>query len=131
MTPRFTPVTAPNAPAPLPQFSAAVTYNGLVYCSGNIGIKPGQGLVVVEGTVKDRAIQALSNIKNILEAAGSSIENVIKMNIYLTNMDNFTLLNEAYDMFFTQDIKPARTCVAVYQLPLGTDVEIECTAYLN
>ena len=63
MTPRFTPVTAPNAPAPLPQFSAAVTYNGLVYCSGNIGIKPGQCLVVVEGTVKDRAVStALSDV---------------------------------------------------------------------
>ncbi|RSL65130.1 hypothetical protein CEP53_003792 [Fusarium sp. AF-6] len=64
-------------------------------------------------------------------AAGSSLHNVVKVNIYITDMQNFGLINEAYDEFFTWSPKPARTCVAVHQLPLGTDVEMECTAFLN
>ncbi|CAG9990022.1 unnamed protein product [Clonostachys byssicola] len=131
MASSFTPVFTTEAPAPLPQFSQAVVYNGLVYCSGNIGIKPGPTIELVEGTVKDRARQALSNIQAVLKASGSSLDNVLKMNIYLTNMDNFGIVNEAYDEFFKRDIKPARTCVAVHQLPFGTDVEIECTAHLD
>ncbi|KAM5380349.1 hypothetical protein ACJZ2D_003451 [Fusarium nematophilum] len=119
------------APAPLPQFSQAVKHNGMVYCSGNIGAIPGTKLELVQGTVKDRARQAIKNLQAILEASGSSLNNIVKMNIYITNMDNFGLVNEAYDEFFTQELKPARTCVAVFQLPLGTDVEIECTAFLN
>ncbi|CAH0054458.1 unnamed protein product [Clonostachys solani] len=127
----FTPVFTTGAPTPLPQFSQAVVYNGLVYCSGNIGIKPGATIELVEGTAKDRARQALSNIQAVLKASGSSLDNILKMNIYLTNMDNFGIVNEAYDEFFQRDIKPARTCVAVHQLPFGTDVEIECTAHLD
>ncbi|KAL3456939.1 Endoribonuclease L-PSP/chorismate mutase-like protein [Aspergillus heterothallicus] len=145
---QFIPVFTSSAPTPLPQFSQAVVYNGLVYCSGNIGIKPGAAFELVEGTAKDRTVnhipptlcylhhaahlrQILTNIRAVLEAARSSLDNVLKMNIFLTNMDNFGIVNEAYDEFFTQAIKPARTCVAVYQLPFGTDVEIECTAHLE
>ncbi|WYZ34246.1 hypothetical protein EsH8_I_000522 [Colletotrichum jinshuiense] len=120
------------APAPLPQFSQAIKYNGMVYCSGNIGILPDKpGMVQAEGTVKDRTRQALKNLSAVLEAAGSSLRNVVKVNIFITKMADFATMNEAYDEFFTWDPKPARTCVAVYQLPLGTDVEIECTAFLN
>ncbi|OLN94197.1 Protein mmf1, mitochondrial [Colletotrichum chlorophyti] len=115
------------APAPLPQFSQAIKYNGMVYCSGNIGVVPDKpGMVQAEGTR-----QALKNLSAVLEASGSSLRNVVKVNVYITDMANFATMNEAYDEFFTWDPKPARTCVAVYQLPLGTDVEIECTAFLN
>ncbi|KAF4976950.1 hypothetical protein FZEAL_6454 [Fusarium zealandicum] len=119
-----------SAPKPLPQFSQAVKYNGMVYCSGNIGAIPGTNFELVQGTVKDRTRQAIKNLKAILTTSGSSLRNVVKMNIYITNMENFALVNEAYDEFFTWEPKPARTCVAVFQLPLGTDVEIECTAFL-
>ncbi|OJJ01957.1 hypothetical protein ASPVEDRAFT_41496 [Aspergillus versicolor CBS 583.65] len=169
---QFAPVFTSSAPRPLPQFSQAVAYNGLVYCSGNIGIKPGSGFELVGGTAKDRTVskvatalelsepfnlclplrsassdlrdwrltpntillsqrQILTNIHTILQAAGSGLDNVLKMNIFLTDMDDFGIINEAYDEFFTQGIKPARTCVAVYQLPFGTDVEIECIAHLE
>ncbi|KAF5522006.1 Protein mmf1 [Colletotrichum aenigma] len=120
------------APAPLPQFSQAIKYNGMVYCSGNIGILPDKpGMVQAEGTIKDRTRQALKNLSAVLEASGSSLRNAVKVNVYITKMADFATMNEAYDEFFTFDPKPARTCVAVYQLPLGTDVEIECTAFLN
>ncbi|RSL61695.1 hypothetical protein BHE90_002195 [Fusarium euwallaceae] len=117
------------APAPLPQFSQAIKHNGLVFCSGNIGAIPGKKLELVEGTVKDRTRQALKNIEAVLKEAGSSLQNVVKVNIFITKMADFALVNEAYDEFFTEAPKPARTCVAVFELPLGTDVEIECTAF--
>lgn len=75
--------------------------------------------------------QALKNISAILEEAGSSLQNVLKVNIFITTMDNFATMNEAYDEFFTGETKPVRTCVAVKQLPFDTDVEIECTAYVD
>ncbi|KAH7263469.1 Endoribonuclease L-PSP/chorismate mutase-like protein [Fusarium tricinctum] len=131
MAPQLEAVHTESAPAPLPQFSQAIKYNGMVYCSGNIGAIPGTNFALVEGTVKDRARQAIKNLEAILKESGSSLKNIVKMNIYITNMENFALVNEAYDEFFTWSPKPARTCVAVFQLPLGTDVEIECTAFLD
>ncbi|POS77806.1 mmf1 [Diaporthe helianthi] len=118
-------VLTDKAPKPLPQFSQAIKYNGLVFCSGNIGLDPATS-VAVEGTR-----QALKNLEAVLEASGSSLKNVLKVNVYITTMDDFATMNEAYDEFFSFEPKPARTCVAVKQLPFNTDVEIECTAYLN
>ncbi|CEI60046.1 hypothetical protein FVEN_g8159 [Fusarium venenatum] len=112
---------------PLPQFSQAVKYNGMVYCSGSIGIDPKTN-DLVPGTATDRARMALQNLKAVLEAAGSSMERVIKANIFLADMKDFNAINVAWDEFFPQDPKPCRTCVAVHQLPLDTDVEIEMIA---
>ncbi|KAI3401104.1 hypothetical protein diail_250 [Diaporthe ilicicola] len=123
-------VLTDKAPKPLPQLSQAIKYNGLVFCSGNIGLDPAT-FTAVEGTVKDRARQTLRNLQAVLEASGSGLQNVLKVNVYITTMDDFAAVNEVYDEFFSFDPKPARTCVAVKQLPFNTDVEIECTAYLN
>ncbi|RGP79418.1 endoribonuclease l-psp [Fusarium longipes] len=121
------PVFTKDACAPLPQFSQAVKYNGMVYCSGAIGIDPKTN-DLVSGTTTDRARVALQNLKAVLEAAGSGMERIVKANIFLTDMKNFAALNVAWDEFFPEDPKPCRTCVAVHQLPLGTDVEIEAIA---
>ncbi|KAG6360858.1 hypothetical protein INS49_011925 [Diaporthe citri] len=121
-------VLTDKAPKPLPQFSQAIKYNGLVYCSGNIGLDPAT-FTAVAGTVKDRTA-SLKNLEAVLEASGSSKRNVLKVNIFITTMDDFATMNEAYDEFFSFEPKPARTCVAVKQLPFNTDVEIECTAVL-
>ncbi|KAJ4021145.1 hypothetical protein NW752_004152 [Fusarium irregulare] len=121
------PVHTTAACAPLPQFSQAVKYNGIVYCSGAIGIDPATD-DLVPGTVTDRARVALQNLKVVLEAAGSSLDRVVKANIFLADMKDFAAFNVAWDEFFPIDPKPCRTCVAVHQLPLDTDVEIEMTA---
>ncbi|CAK7244488.1 MAG: hypothetical protein STHCBS139747_006029 [Sporothrix thermara] len=113
-----------NSPPPLPFYSQAIKCNGMVYCSGQVGGDPKTGKVV-EGTIQDR-----TNLSAILEAAGSSIDKVVKVGIFITSMDNFAAVNEVYQEFFSVEPKPCRTCVAVYQLPRGTDVEIECTAAL-
>ncbi|KAK8083922.1 yabJ [Apiospora saccharicola] len=123
-------VLTDKAPKPLPQFSQAVKYNGMVYCSGSIGFDPATSSLV-EGGVKNQTRRALQNLTAVLEAAGSSFENVLKVNIFLTTMENFAAMNEAYDEFFQQEVKPCRTCVAVYQLPFQASVEIECTAFLS
>ncbi|KAF4458885.1 endoribonuclease L-PSP [Fusarium albosuccineum] len=121
------PVFTTAACAPLPQFSQAIKYNGMVYCSGSIGIDPVTD-ELVSGTITDRARVALQNLKAVLEAAGSSLERVVKANIFLVDMKDFEAVNIAWDEFFPSDPKPCRTCVAVHQLPLDTDVEIEMTA---
>jgi reactive intermediate/imine deaminase len=65
----------------------------------------------------------------VLSAAGTTIENVVKVNVFLTDMSNFAAMNEVYKQYWGE-VKPGRTCVAVHQLPFGTDVEIECVAVL-
>ncbi|KAK3487140.1 hypothetical protein B0T13DRAFT_442107 [Neurospora crassa] len=98
-------VLTSKAPKPIPQLSQAVVYNGMVYCSGSLGIDPVTGNMV-EGTVKDRTRQVFKNLSAVLEAAGSSLKNVVKVNVFLTTMDNFAAMNEAYDEFITAEPKP-------------------------
>lgn len=98
-------ISTSAAPPPLPQFSQAVTYDGLVFCSGAIGIDPTTGTLVT-GSVKDRGRRCLLNLRAVLEAAGSSLDNILKVNIYLTDMANFAAFNEAWDEIFTMKDKP-------------------------
>ncbi|OWP00253.1 hypothetical protein B2J93_3779 [Marssonina coronariae] len=148
-------VYTPKAPEPLPFFSQAIKSGGMVYCSGSIGVDPATK-ALVEGGVEARTDadllhsdleliarqreweadgeenkkeQALQNLSEVLLAAGSSIDNVVKVNIFLTDMKDFVAMNAVYERVFHAAPKPVRTCVAVHQLPLGTDVEIELTAH--
>ncbi|CZR55343.1 probable brt1 protein [Phialocephala subalpina] len=121
-------VKTDKAPPPMPFFSQAIKCGGMVYCSGSIGMDP-TTMKLVEGGVADRAEQSLKNLAAVLEAAGSSIDNAVKVNVFLTNMEDFAAMNKVYDTVFHKEPKPCRTCVAVHQLPLGTDVEIELTAH--
>ncbi|KAE8422753.1 Endoribonuclease L-PSP/chorismate mutase-like protein [Aspergillus pseudocaelatus] len=123
-------VLTPSAPAPMPVLSQAVICNGMVYVSGSLAIDPSTGRFV-EGTVADRTDQIFRNISAILQAAGSSLANIVKVNIFLTEMSNFQTMNEAYAKDIPEGVKPVRTCVAVKELPFGSDVEIECTAALE
>ncbi|KAF9451412.1 YjgF-like protein [Macrolepiota fuliginosa MF-IS2] len=122
-------VSAPEAVPPLPVFSQAVISKGFVYLSGNIGCD--NNLKVVEGGIVAETRAALENITKILQASGTSLANVVKVNIYLSNFDrDFVPMNEVYLKFFGTDSPPARTCVGVAALPLKANVEIECVAAL-
>ncbi|KAI5307971.1 hypothetical protein KEM55_006910 [Ascosphaera atra] len=121
-------VLSKQAPAPAPFFSQAVKCNGMVYCSGALGVDPATGKLV-DGLEKQTE-QCLTNLSNILDAAGSSIDNVVKVNIFITDMQNFGGVNNVYMKVFNKGVKPCRTCVAVKELPMGGIVEIECTAHL-
>ncbi|KAL6229387.1 hypothetical protein BDW75DRAFT_235249 [Aspergillus navahoensis] len=122
-------VRTDTAPAPRPFYSQGVIAGDMVYVSGSLGIDPATGKMV-EGTIADRTAQILKNIEEILNAAGSSLENVVKINIFITDMQDFATMNKAYMKVFDSGVNPVRTCVAVKELPQGTDVEMEATAHL-
>ncbi|XXH00785.1 hypothetical protein Hte_007136 [Hypoxylon texense] len=126
--PSHTIVTTSKAPGPYPALSQATVWNGMVFCSGSLGINPETG-ALVEGTIADRTTQALTNLATILEEAGSGRNKVLKVMIYVTSISDVPTLNEAYIAFFPEP-RPARACVAVKELARGTDVEIECVGYI-
>ncbi|KAK9897564.1 YjgF-like protein [Cystobasidium minutum MCA 4210] len=122
-----TPVLTENAPKPLPGiYSQAIKANGMVYCSGAVPMDP-VTMKLIDGDVQAHTHQCIKNLGAILEAAGSSLDKVVKVNVFLSSMDDFAKMNEIYTQYWG-DVKPCRTCVAVKTLPLNTDVEIECIA---
>ncbi|KAF5511849.1 RutC family protein [Colletotrichum siamense] len=122
------PIITKEAPGPYPPLSQAMVHGGFVFCSGSIGMNP-QTNSIVEGTIADRTTQALTKLGKVLEAAGSGTDKILKVNIYVTSMEDIPLMNEAYMVFFAEP-RPARACVCVKALARGTDVEIECTGFI-
>jgi reactive intermediate/imine deaminase len=124
-----TPVSTKNAPTPLPGiYSQAIIANGFVYTSGSIAQDPETG-ALIEGDIQAHTHRCIKNLTAILEAAGSSIDKVVKVNVFLADMGDFDKMNAVYTTYWG-DVKPSRTCVAVKTLPKNTDVEIECVAVL-
>lgn len=115
-----------NAPKALGPYSQAIKVGDFVFCSGQVPIDPSTD-TFVEGGIKEQTRQALINAQNILKEAGLSLTNVVKTTVFLSDMDNFTDMNEIYAEFFTKPY-PARSAVAVKKLPKGALVEIECIA---
>ena len=114
-----------NAPAAIGPYSQAIAVNGLVYTSGQIALDPKTG--ALEGTgVEAQTEQAVQNLKAVLEAAGSSLENVVKTTCFLQRMSDFAAFNAVYEKYFPG--KPARSCVEAAALPKGALVEIEAVA---
>lgn len=118
-------VSTSNAPAAIGPYSQAVKANGLVFCSGQIPLKPDGTLV--EGDIVEQAKQVMANLKAVLDAAGSGFEKVVMTTIYLTNMADFQAVNEVYGAHFAEN-QPARATVAVKELPKGVGVEISMIA---
>ena len=114
-----------NAPDAIGPYSQAIVTNGLVFTSGQIAINPESGTVEAE-TIKEQTEQVCKNIKAVLEAADSSLENVVKTVCFLKDMSDFSAFNEVYGKYFTG--KPARSCVAVKELPKNVLVEIDTVA---
>ena len=121
-------VSTRNAPAAVGPYSQAIKVGELVFTAGQLGIDPATGKFV-EGDVTDQARQALKNLKAILEAAGTSLENVVKVTVFMQDMGDFKRVNEVYAQFFTAN-PPARSAVQVAALPLGGLVEMEAVATL-
>ncbi|KAJ2982357.1 hypothetical protein NQ176_g1438 [Zarea fungicola] len=112
-----------------PYLSEAVSYNGLVFCSGKIGLDARTGKLVSEDTGKQTEA-ALKLLESVLSAAGSDFTKLLKVNIYLTSRDDFDAMNDVY-MAVIPNPKPARACVTVTELGMNAKVEIECTAYVG
>lgn len=122
-------ITSSRAPTALGPYSQAIEAGNLVFLSGQLGIDPSTG-ELVEGGVEAQAAQALKNIDAVLQAAGAEFKNVVKTTVFLTSMGDFAAVNKIYGEKFSHN-PPARSCVAVAQLPKNALVEIECTVVLD
>ncbi len=116
-------ISTPLAPAAIGPYSQAIEANGMLFCSGQIPIDPATG-AFVEGGIKEQTRQVFQNITQVLAAAGTALSHVVKTTVFLSDMANFAAMNEVYAEFFTQPF-PARSAVAVRELPKGALVEIE------
>ena len=119
-------VSTNNAPGAIGPYSQAIKANGMVFCSGQIPIDPATGEFVSE-VVSEQTEQVLKNLGEVLKAAGSSLDNVVKTTVFLADMNDFVEMNEVYGRFFS-DNKPARATVQAARLPRDAKVEIECIA---
>ena len=118
-----------NAPAPVGPYSQAVKAKGLLFTAGQIGINSSTG-IMVQDSIESETRQVLENLKAILEEGGSSLEKVLKVTVFIINMDDFTRINTIYGQYFTSQA-PARSCVEVRALPKGARIEIEALAVCN
>lgn len=111
-----------NAPAAIGPYSQAIVVGNMLFTSGQIPIDPKTG--EIPDGVEAQARQALTNVKNLIEAAGASIDNVVKTTVFIKNMDDFAKINEIYAQYFTEPF-PARSCVEVARLPKDVLLEVE------
>lgn len=117
-----------QAPAAIGPYSQAISTGSLLFVSGQLPVDPATGKIVA-GDAKAQAEQSCKNVQAILKAAGSDVSKVVKTTVFITDMADFPLVNEAYKAVFTEPF-PARSCVAVKALPLNALVEIELIASL-
>ena len=122
-------ITTSSAPAAIGPYSQAISANGFVFCSGQLGVDPATG-AMVGCDAAAQATQALDNVSAVLEAAGSDMGRVVKTTVFLADMADFAAVNEVYAAAFGV-ARPARSCVAVAALPKGAKVEIEAIALVQ
>ena len=118
-------ISTPKAPAAIGPYSQAIEVNGMVYTSGIIPVVPETG-EIPEGS-EAQAKQALTNLSNLLLAAGTNMDNVVKTTVFIKEMNDFGTINEVYKTFFTSEF-PSRICVEVARLPKDVMLEIEAIA---
>jgi len=121
-------VATEKAPKAIGPYSQAVKVGPLVYTAGQIGIDPATG-EIVPGGIEAETRQALTNLKHVLEAAGASLDMVVKTTVFLRDINDFARMNAVYAEFFTEGF-PARSAVQAAALPKGAAVEIEAVAYV-
>jgi 2-iminobutanoate/2-iminopropanoate deaminase len=119
-------IATDKAPAAVGPYSQAIAFGQLVYTAGQVALDKNTGKLV-EGGVQEQARQALDNLKAVLEAAGSGMEQVVKTTVFLQRIEDYAAVNEVYGRYFGGSA-PARSAVAVAALPLGALVEIEAVA---
>ena len=107
-------ISTDKAPAAIGPYSQAIEVNGFVFTSGVIPVDPATG--VIPESIEEQATQAFTNIKNLIEAAGASIDKVVKTSVFIKDMNDFAKINEIYAKFFSEPF-PSRSCVEVARLP--------------
>ena len=123
-------INTSNAPSAIGTYSQAVMVNGFLYTSGQIGIDPSDGSMV-SGGVRKQTDRVLNNIEAILLEAGLNKKNIIKLTVFLMDLEDFQHINQSFKKFFDGLSFPTRTTIEVKGLPLNALVEIDCVAYLD
>jgi 2-iminobutanoate/2-iminopropanoate deaminase len=121
----LTTITSDKLPGAVGPYSHGLKANGLIFTSGQLPVDPTSR--AMPGDIKEQATLSLTNLRNVLQAAGSDLSKVLKTTVFLTDIKDFPAVNEVYASFFSQPY-PARSCFAVKELPLGAKVEIEAVA---
>ena len=125
-------VRTDQAPAPVGPYNQAISaYGNMVFLAGQIALDPQTGEIVGSSDVALQTEQVMKNIAAILAEAGADWSNVVKTSVFLTDLANFSILNQVYGKYFPEATAPARTCVEVSRLPKDVLVEIECIAVIN
>ena len=122
-------ISTPKAPAAIGPYSQANIYGNMIFASGQIPLDPETG-EIVGTTVEEQTHQVLTNVKNLIEAAGSSMDKVLKTTVFIKNMDDFAKMNSVYAEYFKEGSYPSRSAVEVARLPKDVLVEIETIAYI-
>jgi|TARA_Y100001001_G_scaffold14374_1_gene12803 2-iminobutanoate/2-iminopropanoate deaminase len=122
------PIHTDHAPAAIGPYSQAIVADGWVFCSGQIPLDP-DTMELVGGTIDEQTDRALSNLSEVLQAAGSSLQDVVKTTVFLADMNDFAAMNKVYEQHFGEH-RPARAAVQAAALPKFCNVEIECIARL-
>ncbi len=117
-----------RAPQPIGPYSQAIIAGGFIFISGQIPLDPATGRLV-EGGFKDKVRAVMDNIKSIIEAAGGSMDDLVKVTVYLRDISRFSDFNEVYKEYFKGD-PPARAVIEVSNLPKGVDLEVEAIGYI-
>lgn len=117
-----------HAPLSVGPYSQAIKVGNFVFCSGQIGLDPKTNLLVTGGIEKETK-QTLINLSIVLTAVKLSFRDVVKTEIFMTNIKNFAKVNAVYATFFTSNPKPARQTIGIRELPKGASIEISCIAY--
>ena len=118
-------ITTDKAPAAIGPYSQAIEAGGFVFASGQIPVDPATGNI--PDGIEAQAKQVLTNVKNLMEASGLSMDNIVKTSVFIKDMNDFAKVNEVYASFFESDF-PARSCVEVARLPKDVLIEVEVIA---
>ena len=118
-----------KAPLPVGPYNQAVMVKNTLYISGQVALNPTNN-ELIQGSINEESHQIMKNIESILKEAGLDFKNVVRSKIYLTDMSNFSKVNEVYGSYFEKGHEPARTTIEVSGLPLGVDVEIDMIAVI-
>ncbi|MGO1470441.1 MAG: RidA family protein [Tissierella sp.] len=121
-------IATKKAPGAVGPYSQGAKSGNMIFTSGQLPLNPENGELLT-GDIQEQAKMSLNNVKAILEEAGATLEDVVKVNVFLTDVSKFSLVNEIYGEFFSNH-KPARSCVEVSKLPLNGEIEIEAIAMI-
>ena len=124
-------IRTPKAPAPVGPYNQAIAVSGqMLFVAGQIPLNPQSGEIIGQGDIQAQTKQVMSNIEAILSEAGANWNSVVKTSVFLTDLTNFSPMNQVYAQYFAEDTAPARACVEVSRLPKDVLVEIECIAVI-